>query len=382
MNSKHTSEEKQNIITAYKAGKRVSLLVTETGIPRSTIYAWLTDERAENSEKGTSFTLREYRSLENKVNRLKGIIEILQKAPCTATAPLEDRLYALDDLHDQYSVHMLCDALCVPRGTFYNYLLRSKRGCAWYDKRREELRQKIQTVYDDGRQIYGAGKIAAILKEQGCRVSEQMVRELMQDMGLCSIRQGAKKQYDKETKWCKNYLNQQFTATRPNEIWVSDVTYFRYKEKALYICVIIDLYARMVVGFRIGLKNSTRLIKSTFKIAYEQRQPQLPLLFHTDRGSNYRSNAFCAYLQSLGVTQSFSRAHVPYDNSVMESFFASMKREELYRTKYRSEQELRAAIAEYIKFYNETRPHVKNGYKTPTKKEQEYYENSKQTEKK
>ena len=151
------------------------------------------------------------------------------------------------------------------------------------------------------------------------------------------------------------------------------MTYFRYKEKDLYICVIIDLYARMVVGFRIGLKNSTRLVKSTFKIAYEQRQPQLPLLFHTDRGSNYRSNAFCAYLQSLGVTQSFSRAHIPYDNSVMESFFASMKREELYRTKYRSEQELRAAIAEYIKFYNETRPHAKNGCKTPTKKEQEYY---------
>lgn len=316
------------------------------------------------------------------MNRLKGIIDILQKAPCTATASLEDRLHALDDLHDQYSVHMLCDALCVPRGTFYNYLLRSKRGCAWYDKRREELRQKIQTVYDDSRQIYGTGKIAAILKEQGCRVSEQMVRELMQDMGLCSIRQGAKKQYDKETKWCKNYLSQQFTATRQNEIWVSDVTYFRYKEKELYICVIIDLYARMVVGFRIGLKNSTRLVKSTFKIAYEQRQPQLPLLFHTDRGSNYRSNAFCAYLQSLGVTQSFSRAHIPYDNSVMESFFASMKREELYRTKYRSEQELRAAVADYIKFYNETRPHAKNGYKTPFKKEQEYYVNSKQNEKK
>ena len=316
------------------------------------------------------------------MHRLEGIIDILQKAPCTAAAPLENRLHVLDDLHDQYSVHMLCDALCVPRGTFYNYLLRSKRGCAWYDKRREELRQKIQTVYDDGRQIYGAGKIAAILKEQGCRVSERMVRELMQDMGLCSIRQGAKKQYDKETKRCKNYLNQQFTATRPNEIWVSDVTYFRYKEKELYICVIIDLYARMVVGFRIGLKNSTRLVKSTFKIAYEQRQPQFPLLFHTDRGSNYRSNAFCAYLQSLGVTQSFSRAHIPYDNSVMESFFASMKREELYRTKYRSEQELRAAVADYIKFYNETRPHAKNGYKTPARKEQEYYANSKRNEKK
>ena len=130
MNSKHTLEEKQNVIAAYKNGKSVSLLVTETGIPRSTIYAWLANERAESSEKETSFTLREYRNLENKVNRLEGIIDILQKAPCTATAPLENRLHALDDLHNQYSVHMLCDALCVSRGTFYNYLLRSKRGCA------------------------------------------------------------------------------------------------------------------------------------------------------------------------------------------------------------------------------------------------------------
>ena len=303
MNSKHTSEEKQNIITAYKAGKRVSLLVTETGIPRSTIYAWLANERAESYEKGTSFTLREYRNLENKVHRLEGIIDILQKAPCTATAPLENRLHVLDDL----SVHMLCDALCVPRGTFYNYLLRSKRGCAWYDKRREELRQKIQTIYDDSRQIYGAGKIAAVLREQGCRVSEQMVRELMQDMGLSSIRQGAKKQYDKETKRCKNYLNQQFTATRPNEIWVSDVTCFCYKEKELYICVIIDLYARIVVGFRIGLKNSTQLVKSTFKLAYEQRQPQLPLLFHTDRGSNKRLLRLPAIARCDTVV--FPRAH-------------------------------------------------------------------------
>lgn len=155
MNSKRTSEEKQNVIAAYKSGKSVSLLVAETGIPRSTIYAWLVDARVENSEKKTSFTLREYRSLENQVKQLKGIIAILQKAPCTATAPLEDRLHALDDLHDQYSVYMLC----VPRGTFYNYLLRSKRGCAWYDKRREELCQKIQTIYDDSRQIYGAGKM-------------------------------------------------------------------------------------------------------------------------------------------------------------------------------------------------------------------------------
>lgn len=120
MSSKHILEEKQNIITACQNGKSLSLLVTETGIPRSTIYAWLADERTKNSENKASFTLREYRSLENKVNRLKGIIGILPKAPCTAIAPLGNRLHALDDLHEQYSIHMLCDALCVPRGTFYN----------------------------------------------------------------------------------------------------------------------------------------------------------------------------------------------------------------------------------------------------------------------
>ena len=130
----------------------------------------------------------------------------------------------------------------------------------------------------------------------------------------------------------------------------------------------------MVVGYKVGLKNSTQLIKSTFKVAHELRRPKKGLIFHTDRGSNYRSKSFGDYLKSLSVTQSFSRAHLPYDNSVVESFFSSLKREELYRTKYRSEKELRTAIDNYMLFYNEKRPHAKNGYKTPLRKETEYRE--------
>lgn len=133
-------------------------------------------------------------------------------------------------------------------------------------------------------------------------------------------------------------------------MWVSDITYFRFNNKNYYICAIIDLYARTVVGYRVGIKNSTQLAKSTFKVAYENRKPNEPLLFHTDRGSNYRSKTFCSYLKSLNIKQSYSRAHIPYDNSVMESFFASLKREELYRTKYRSENEFKAAVDNYIIF--------------------------------
>ncbi|MCI8596393.1 MAG: transposase [Clostridia bacterium] len=102
------------------------------------------------------------------------------------------------------------------------------------------------------------------------------------------------------------------------------------------------------------------------------------MIFHTDRGSNYRSHTFCSYLASLHVTQSFSRAHVPYDNSVVESFFSNLKREELYRTKYRSKNEFRTAIDSYITFYNERRPHAGNTYKTPIKKEEELEKQNKQ----
>lgn len=193
-------------------------------------------------------------------------------------------------------------------------------------------------------------------------------------MGLVSIRQNAKALYEQEKReFYKNRLKQQFNVKTPNSVWVSDVTYFKCNNKNYYICVIIDLYARKVIGYKIGFNNSTQLIKSTFKIAYNSRQPKQNLLFHTDRGANYRSYTFSSYLKSLNVTQSFSRAYVPYDNSVMESFFSSLKREELYRRKFRSENEVRKAIDDYISFYNEKRPHSRNQNKTPSAKEEEYF---------
>lgn len=377
MNDKYSQTEINEAIERYtNKCESVAVIAGESGIPRSTIYRWIKKYYDNQSEEVRRPVSRNVLTLENKVKRLEGIIEILQSVECTVNALLKMRLSEIERLHGQYSVHMLCDVLKVSRGTFYNHILRNKRDQTWYAKRRKELRIRIQEIYDDIRQIFGAAKITAVLKEEGYRTSVEMVRQLMQDMGLVSIRQDAKDLYDKERKKYKNYLNQQFHADRPNQIWGSDVTYFNYDNRHYYICVIIDLYARAVVGHRIGCKNSTQLVKSTFKQAYESRNPGEGLLFHTDRGSNYRSKTFCEYLSSLGVTQSFSRAYVPYDNSVMESFFASLKKEELYRTKYRSEKEFRAAVGEYMKFYNEKRLHAKNGYKTPSKKEEEFRNNT------
>jgi len=347
-------------------------------MPRSTLYSWIRKYKDnQHADKSKAINLKNFRILETKVRRLEGIVQILKKSNCTATASVREKLAVLESLHGQYSVHMLCEALDVPRGTFYNHILRNKKNSTTYAKRREELRIKIQEVYDKSNQIFGAKKIAAVLKNGGRVVSAEMVLELMREMGLSSIRQNAKSLYLKSKQKIINHLKQNFHTDKPNPVWVSDVTYFRYKEKAFYICVIIDLFSRKVVGHRISFKNSTQLVKSTFNQAYENRKPRGKLIFHSDRGSTYYSKTFCDYLETLHVEQSFSRAYVPYDNSVAETFFSSMKREELYRTKYRSENELRKAIEEYIEFYNTKRPHAKLKYKTPGQFEANFSHNYK-----
>lgn len=277
--------------------------------------------------------------LEAKIARLEGIIEIIKKANILPNSPLKDKLYAAESISDDYSVHMLCEALDIPRGTYYNHILRNKRDNTWYAKRRETLREQIQEIYGESNQIFGAAKITAVLRRRDIKSSVNMVRQLMSDMGLVSIRQDAKKYYNDNARRHKNYLNQEFNTTAPDQVWVSDVTYFKCNNKQYYICAIIDLHARKVISCKTGKINSTQLVKTTFKIAYEKRKPSKSLIFHTDRGSNYISKGLNDYLKSLQITHSFPRAYVPYDNSVMESFFASLKREELYRKKYRSEKE-------------------------------------------
>lgn len=119
----------------------------------------------------------------------------------------------------------------------------------------------------------------------------------MQENGWFAVRNGSKKIFLQLNKEKANILNRQFEASKPNEIWVSDVTYYKLNHKTYYICVIMDLYARKIIACKISLKNSTQLTKSTFKTAYYSREPQDELLFHSDRGNNYVSKTFMTYLQ-------------------------------------------------------------------------------------
>lgn len=155
----------------------------------------------------------------------------------------------------------------------------------------------------------------------------------------------------------KNILRQQFQADRPNQIGVSDVTCFKLGNHYLYTCMILDLFSCKVIAYKISKKNSTQLITSTFKIAWEQRTPEAKLIFHSHRGSQYTSHRFRQLLHERFIVQSFSNSGKPHDNAVAESFFATFKKEEAYRKNYTSEADFKWRVDSYIEFYNTQRPH-------------------------
>lgn len=225
---------------------------------------------------------------------------------------------------------------------------------------------KVKQVFDDSDQCFGAEKIRAVLASYGICASKKRIAAIMQELGLYSIRVDAKKQFKKKQQYVKrNLLKQEFSADHPNQIWVGDITYFKVKSHRVYLCVILDLYSRKVIAWKVSRHMSTSLVTATFKYAFRERGNPQNLTFHSDRGTQYSSKTFEKLLQKCGVKHSFSATAKPQDNAVAEAFFSTFKREEAYRREYTSEQYFRKSVEEYIRFYNEVRPHRTLNFKTP-----------------
>lgn len=370
MRKNYSQEQKSGIVNSYLSGKTISELNSEFGVSRSTIYKWI-DESSKCQKPDRKVNMRDYFDLKQQCEQQKVMIEILQNAPCTIAAPLAERYEYILNLSEKYSVNLLCKTMKVAKGSYYNHILRNKKENTKFEEKKRELKPIIEKIFDDSKQIYGASKIHAILKDRGYIVGQNTVADIMHENGWFCIGHGAKKLYYMNLERKEDLLKQQFTVTRPNEVWVSDITYFKYNNTVFYICVILDLFARKVISHRISLNNSTQLTKNTFMTAYNERQPQ-DLIFHSDQGCNYTSGTFRMCLKDLNVKQSFSNPGNPFNNSVMESFFKSMKTERLYRTDFHSEREFGIAVKEYVEFYNKKRPHSVLRYRTPNKCEEEY----------
>ena len=376
MPKEYSTKFKIDVIKRYQSGEPILALSQELRIAQSTIYHWR-KEYCSIKNANRTYTPKEFDALSRRLEKLEHEMEIIQQSGYIANVPLQEKLSVLESIYRQpgntYSVHELCEALDVARGTFYNYIFRR----ADHSKREEaqiELMRLVQQVFDDSLQRFGAEKIRVTLAESGVRVGAKRIAAIMQELGLQSIRSDAKKQYKKQQYKKQNLLERQFTADHPNQIWVSDITYFKVNDYWVYLCIILDLFSRKIVGYRVSRNASTNLVTSTFRTAFRERGNPSGLTFHSDRGKQYTSATFTALLQKYEVKQSFSATARPHDNAVAETFFASFKKEEAYRREYTSEQSYRKSVEQYIRFYNELRPHRTLKYKTPQAFEEAHQE--------
>lgn len=373
MNKHYSETEKKEIVQSFVNGKGISDLQKETGISRSTIYSWV-NLYEDEFKSNVKLNLRDYHFVKQRADRLAIIVEILKKSPCAATAPLRERYKAIKLLKSEYSESLLCDALEVSKGSYYNHIFRSKKDVAEYIKRAEELKPIIEEIYIKSNYLYGPPRVQAVMKERGYIVSVKVVARIMHENDWFAIRTSSKRLYEMELNRKKNILNQQFTVSKPNEVWVSDVTQFKVNDKPYYICAIMDLYARKIIAYKISDSNSSRLTINTLNEAFYSRMPNTDeLLFHSDNGTNYTSKSFMNRLHELGIKQSFSRPHIPYDNSVMETFFKTLKAEDLYIGRYKTERKFKQGVAAFMRFYNEERAHSVIRYKTPSAYENTYF---------
>ena len=372
----YSEELKKQIVFEYLKGeKTTSEILSPLNISKSNLYRWKKQYAPDECTNSPGeFTNRNFYLQKLKIQRLESINAILKQVDCTIHSPLSVKLCELEKLYGKYPVHTLCDALEVSRGTFYNHVKRNKRDDTCFSKRREFLKEQILIIDEKNDHLYGASKIRAVLKEQGVPVSVEFVRVLMRELGLQNVRCGGRLIYEKEEKLrTENYLYQNFITDAPDQIWTGDVTYYRFKGNEYYICVILDLFSKKAVAYKIGLRDNTHLTKATFMTAWEKRHPASGLIFHSDQGVNYRSNTYRKCLAEHGVIQSFSRPKTPTDNAPTESFFSSLKKEELYRVRYRSVREFFLAVEKYMNYYNSSRLHQNLHYKTPDEYEAEYY---------
>ncbi len=375
MPTTYPTELKIKTIRRYEKGESINALSQELHVSQSALYQWR-KEYCSIKTPNRTYTPKEFDAISRRLQKLEHQMEIIRRTGYLSNVPLQKKLATLEELYNQpenpYSVHDLCEALGVARGTFYNHIFR-RADRSKYEEERAQLMLKVKQVFDDSEQRFGAEKIRIILANSGIHTSRKRIAAIMQELGLYSIRVDAKKQFKKKQQCAKqNLLKREFSAGHPNQIWVSDITYFKVKSYWVYLCIILDLYSRKIIGWRVSRHMSTNLVTTTFKAAFEERGQPRNLTFHSDRGSQYISKTLMGLLQQHGVKQSFSASAKPLDNAVAETFFASFKREEAYRKDYTSEQHFRRSVEEYIRFYNEVRPHQTLNYKTPQAFEDTY----------
>ena len=256
---------------------------------------------------------------------------------------------------DKYSISEMCRFFEVSRSGYYDYVKRMD-----VPARDLPLAEKIRECQEHSHSTYGYRRVHIWLERQGIHKNPKTVLRVMQKYNLLSeVRRKKYHNYTNGIYKYPNHLARDFRADRPNEKWVTDISYIRTGQGFLYLSVIRDLYDNSIVAYKTGTEQNINLVLSTIRAAKRKEKVTGSLHLHSDQGFQYTSQAYYSLTKSYHNTPSMSSRGKPYDNAMAENFFSILKTECIYRTKLKTYAEARLLIDEYIQFYNNERIQLK-----------------------
>lgn len=268
---------------------------------------------------------------------------------------------------DKYLISNICKFFNVSRSGYYRYVSRMD-----IPAKDLPLAEKIQECQDMCGKTYGYRRVHIWLERNGIHHNPKTILRVMQKYNLLSVvRRKKYHNYGDMLHRYPNLLNRDFHAEKPNQKWVTDISYIKTTQGTLYLSVIRDLFDNSIVSYKTGTDQNINLVLSTIRAAKKKEKVTAEVQLHSDQGFQYTSQAYFRLTQSYGITQSMSRRGNPYDNALAENFFSILKTECIYRTKLKTYEEARLLIGEYINFYNNERIQLKTKL-TPLEKRSQY----------
>jgi putative transposase len=262
---------------------------------------------------------------------------------------------------------MMCTILNVARSGYYAW--RDRPVCP-RQQRRTQLLERIQHVFEQSRGTYGSPRMTADLNASGIAVCQNTVARYMREAGVCvkPRRRFVPQTTDSDHPYpiAPNVLDRNFTAAAPNQKWACDLTYIFTDEGWLYLSVVIDLFSRRIIGWSMTDHPRAEGVAQALSMALARRRPGQGTIHHSDRGVQYACELYRTVLARHEITASMSRAGNCYDNAVVESFFGTLKTELVHRLRYRTREEARSSVFEWIEcWYNRRRRHSSLGFLSP-----------------
>lgn len=275
----------------------------------------------------------------------------------------------------EFSIERMSKIFKISRSGYYKFAV---SGLSRRMMENERLLEKIKVAHGNSRKTYGSPRIHKELKSQGEICSRKRVAKIMRENGIIAKMKKRFKVTTKvaaKAKTAPNLLKQDFTAERPDQRWVADITYIATAEGWLYLAVILDLFSRQIVGLSMNERMTTDLISAALVQAVTHRKPTKDLTHHSDKGCQYTSAEFQSLLKRHEIIVSHSGTGNCYDNAVMESFFHTLKTEHIYFEHYQTREQAKQSIFEYVEvFYNRQRRHSTLGYLSPVDFEKQWYQ--------